>query len=188
MQSLASRGVAVTDDQARSSVDHHDHDAGEAFRLAMRRVVSGVTIITTKHDDMPWGMTVSAFTPVCMEPPTLLVCVNGRTVTAEDIARDRRFAVNVLSQSQREVSQICSRQGERKFLHAHVVEDAAILGGARMPVLQESLVTFDCRAFDVMRSGTHIIAIARVETVIAPEGLEPLLYGQGRYLRGSEIA
>src|SRR3546814_2198910 len=49
---------------------------GDGFREAMRRAVTGVTIITTYHEGRPWGMTVSAFAPVCMKPPNLLVCVN----------------------------------------------------------------------------------------------------------------
>ena len=82
---------------------HWDVNSGgeaEAFRTAMRRIVGGVTVITTLHDREPWGMTVSAFTPVCIDPPTLLVCVNNRTTTASDISRGGRFAVNLLSQAQ----------------------------------------------------------------------------------------
>src|SRR3546814_20372252 len=45
---------------------------GDGFREAMRRAVTGVTIITTYHEGRPWGMTVSAFAPVCMKPPPLL--------------------------------------------------------------------------------------------------------------------
>jgi len=52
------------------------------FVRAMRNVVSGVAIITTFYESQLWGMTVSAFTTVCAEPPTLMVCVNTRTVLA----------------------------------------------------------------------------------------------------------
>src|SRR3546814_20993576 len=55
---------------------------GDGFREAMSRAVTGVTIITTYHEGRPWGMTVSAFAPVCMKPPTLLVYLNEATVTA----------------------------------------------------------------------------------------------------------
>jgi len=60
--------------------------APDAFREAMRRVVGGVAVVATLREGRPWGMTVSAFAPVCMEPPTLLVCVNAATATAADIA------------------------------------------------------------------------------------------------------
>lgn len=160
----------------------------DAFRATMRRAVGGVTVITTLHDGKPWGMTVSAFTPVCMDPPTLLVCVHNGTVTAADIAVGGRFAVNLLSQSQLHLSQLCSKQGERKFLDDHVVSPDELPEGVAMPVLRDSIATFDCRTSEILAVGTHSVVIAAIETVLAPAPLPPLLYGDGRYLHGVTIA
>ena len=159
----------------------------DAFRAAMRRVIAGVTVITTRHDDTPWGMTVSAFTPVCMDPPTLLICVNNRTITATDIIRDKRFGVNLLSQSQLHLSQLCSRQGEHKFLDDYVVARDALPDRVAMPVLRDSIVSFDCEATDILPVGTHLVVIATIGSVLAPKPLPPLLYGEGRYLHGVAI-
>jgi flavin reductase len=156
----------------------------DAFRAAMRRMVGGVTVIATRHDERPWGMTVSAFTPVCMDPPTLLVCVNSRTVTASDISRDGRFAVNLLSQAQLHLSRLCSAAGENKYLDEHVVPTAHIPERIVMPVLRDSIVTFDCKATEIRPVGSHIVVIATIEAILAPETLRPLLYGEGKYLRG----
>lgn len=156
----------------------------DSFRSAMRRVIGGVTVITTRHEGRPWGLTVSAFTPVCMNPPTLLVCVNSRTVTASDISRDNRFAVNLLSQTQLHLSKFCSRAGEDKFIDGYVLPQSCLPQSVTMPVLRGSIVTFDCRASDVRLVGSHIIVVAAVERVLAPESRGPLLYGEGRYLRG----
>jgi flavin reductase (DIM6/NTAB) family NADH-FMN oxidoreductase RutF len=156
----------------------------DSFRAAMRRVIGGVTVITTRHDGRPWGLTVSAFTPVCMDPSTLLVCVNSRTVTASDIWRDRRFAVNLLSQTQLHLSKLCSRAGEDKFLDGHVFPPSCLPERVTMPVLRDSLVTFDCRASDVRPVGSHLVVVAAIEGVLATESRRPLLYGEGRYLRG----
>ena len=158
-----------------------------AFRLAMRRVVGGVTVLTTRHDDQPWGMTVSAFTPVCMDPPTLLVCVNNRTVTASDISRNGLFAVNLLSQAQLHVSQLCARAGKDKYLTDHVVPPNELPDRVVMPVLRNSIVTFDCKAIEIRPVGSHLVAIATVEAVLAPEARAPLLYGDGGYLHGVAI-
>ncbi|WP_158682338.1 flavin reductase family protein [Sphingopyxis sp. MG] len=156
----------------------------DAFREAMRRVITGVTVITTVHDGKPWGMTVSAFTPVCMTPPTLLVCVNENTVTANDIAEDGRFGVNLLSQSQLHVSQFCSRPGEDKYLHGHLVDDGELPEHVSVPVLRDSIVTFQCRVANMSVVGTHHVVIGAIEAILAPRLLPPLLYGQGAYLHG----
>lgn len=156
----------------------------DAFRSAMRRVVSGVTIVTTNHNGRPWGMTVNAFSSVCAEPPTVLVCVNNRTVTAADITHDGRFAVNLLSQDQLFLSRLCARPGEIKYVDDYTVP----ADGARMPVLRESLATFDCSVTDARAISSHFVVIGVVETIIAPTPRDPLLYGQGRYLHGVSIS
>jgi flavin reductase (DIM6/NTAB) family NADH-FMN oxidoreductase RutF len=156
----------------------------DSFRAAMRRVVGGVTVITTRHEGRPWGLTVSAFTPVCMDPPTLLVCVNSRTVTASDISRDSRFAVNLLSQAQLHLSKLCSSAGADKFIDGHVFPQSCLPERVTMPVLRDSIVTFDCRAHDIRRVGSHFVVVAAIEGVLAPESRRPLLYGEGQYLRG----
>lgn len=63
----------------------------DEFRAAMRRLVTGVTIITATYKSRPWGMTVSAFTPVCAEPPTVLICLNRNTVLAGAVQTGGRF-------------------------------------------------------------------------------------------------
>lgn len=162
-----------------------------AFRAAMRQMVSGLTVVTTWHDGRPWGMTVSAFTSVCAEPPTVLVCVNDQTVTAADIARDGRFAVNLLSQDQLFLSNLCARPGAVKYLDNHTVRPDDLGEPAEpvvMPVLRESLVTFDCTVGEVRPVGSHLVVIGTVEAIVAPVPRTPLLYGQGRYLHGVAIS
>lgn len=156
----------------------------DAFRTAMRRVVSAVTIVTTRHDGRPWGMTVNAFSSVSAVPPAVLVCVNNRTVTAADITRGGRFAANVLSQEQLFLSRLCARPGEVKYLDEYTLSPDP----AAMPVLRDSLVTFDCTVTEARAIGSHFVVIGAVEAIIMPAARDPLLYGQGRYLHGVSIS
>ncbi|WUD70789.1 flavin reductase family protein [Streptomyces sp. NBC_00510] len=159
----------------------------DAFRSAMRRVVGGLAVVTTRHDGRAWGMTVSAFASVCLEPPTVLVCVNERTVTAADIHRESRFAVNLLSLDQVPVSQLCSRQGTVKFVDDHVLAGSELPAEVNSPVLRDSLVTFDCETAEARPVGSHLVVIGTVRAVIAPGLRSPLLFGQGRYQRGVDM-
>src|SRR3546814_1842068 len=74
-----------------------------------------------------------------------------------------------------------------KFIDEAFLERTALPGGVIMPVLRESIAGFECRAATITTSGTHLIVIGAIEATIASPTLEPLLYGQGRYLQGVDI-
>lgn len=149
----------------------------------MRNVVSGVAIITTFYESQLWGMTVSAFTTVCAEPPTLMVCVNTRTVLAAALREGTGFGVNVLSQDQEFLSRACARPGATKFL-GHYLD---LVGGGSPPgglLLPASVAAFDCVVTDSRTVGTHLVIMGAVLGIVTSDR-EPLLYGCGRYQRGT---
>jgi flavin reductase (DIM6/NTAB) family NADH-FMN oxidoreductase RutF len=149
----------------------------------MRNVVSGVAIITTFYESRLWGMTVSAFTPVCAEPPTLMVCVNTRTVLAAVLREGSGFGVNVLSQDQEFLSRACARPGATKFL-GHYLD---LVGADSSPsglLLPDSVAAFDCVVTDARTVGTHLVVMGTVLEIAVSDG-EPLLYGSGHYQCGT---
>lgn len=149
----------------------------------MRNVVSGVAIITTFYESQLWGMTVSAFTTACAEPPTLLVCVNTRTVLAAALRDGSGFGVNVLSQDQEFLSRACARPGASKFLGHHL----DLVGGDSSPsglLLPASVAAFDCVVSDSRTVGTHLVVTGAVLGIITSDR-EPLLYGCGQYQHGT---
>jgi flavin reductase (DIM6/NTAB) family NADH-FMN oxidoreductase RutF len=162
--------------------DLDGESAPDSFRAAMRRVVGGVAVVATVHDERPWGMTVSAFASVCVEPPTLVVCVNAATTTASDIQRERQFSLNLLSESQFLVSQRCAQAGASKYLDHDVVPQNQLPRRIAMPVLRDCVATFECVASDIRNVGTHVVIIGAVRAILAPQARRPLLYGQGSYL------
>lgn len=177
-------------DENTPAIPSWDLDSGSesiTFRTAMRRFIGGVTVITTRHENRPWGMTVSAFAPACMDPPTLIVCVNRNTITAANITKDARFAVNVLSQEQVNISQHCSRAGSDKFIEDFEVPKDELPDRIKMPVLRDSLVTFDCKVNCEFVVKSHLVLIASVDSILAPAAKTPLLYGDGQYMHGVSV-
>jgi flavin reductase len=158
-----------------------------AFRAAMRHFVGSVSVVTTWHGDRPWGMTINSFTSVCTEPPTILICLNSKTVTAAHVREGGRFAVNLLTQDQLHLSELCSRPSVDKFIDEHVLLSAGVFGGSGVPRLREASVVFECRAVEQLVVGSHRIAIAAIESIHAPAAGPPLLYGQGRYMHGVDL-
>jgi len=169
-----------------ASCSHTIVDA-TAFRAAMRHFVGSVSVVTTWHGDRPWGMTINSFTSVCTEPPTILVCLNSKTVTATHVQEGGLFAVNLLTQHQLHLSELCSRPSVDKFIDEYVLLPDDVSDGNGAPRLREASVVFECRAVEQLVVQSHRIAIAEIESIHVPAAGPPLLYGQGRYMHGVDL-
>lgn len=165
--------------------------APDQVRQALRHLVGPVSVVTTRDEDRPWGMTVSAFTVVCLDPPTMAVCVNRSTATADHIISAGRLGLNVLCEGQVAMSQRCAAPGESKFLAAQDVANAGALradGSAAAPLLTGALIAFDCDAECLDVAGTHLLVAASVRSVVVGDHHQPLLYGAGEYHRPAPLA
>jgi len=149
----------------------------DAFRDALACWASGVTIVTSCHDEVVHGMTVSAFASVSLDPPLVLVCADKGSETHGVIAASGHFAVNVLGEGQRALSDRFARAKDEHLRFEGVAWGRAVTGA---PLLDEALVSIDCRTEAAHDAGDHVIYVGRVEALRRREG-EPLLYYRGRY-------
>jgi flavin reductase (DIM6/NTAB) family NADH-FMN oxidoreductase RutF len=148
----------------------------EAFKAAMRRVPTGVAVVTTITDGGPKGFTANAFASVSAEPPMILVCVNRRSRTHPLISEAGRFCVNLLRLEQGEVAaRFADRSGGDPF--AGIGYGTAATGS---PVLDEALAFFDCDLSEEHSAGTHTIFLGGVVACGARDGA-PLGYFNGGY-------
>ena len=66
------------------------------FIEAMRHVAQSVTVVTTQGEDGPTGATVSAFSSLSADPPSVLVCLRSDSRIGLAVGRNQVFCVNVL--------------------------------------------------------------------------------------------
>ncbi len=150
----------------------------EAFRAALGRWSTGVSIVTARHGDTVHGMTVSAFSSVSLDPPLVLVCADRSSITQRVIEAGRVFAVNVLCREQEGLSnRFASREDEMRRFEG--VEWKAGVTGA--PLLPGSLASLDCRVVAAHEAGDHVIYVGSVEAIERDETAQPLLYYAGAY-------
>jgi len=76
----------------------------QRFRLIMRRLAGGVSIITAGRGDDVTGMTVTSLISLSAAPPRLLVSINRQASSFALIERHRRFGVNILGSDQLELA------------------------------------------------------------------------------------
>ena len=149
------------------------------FINAMRRAVSGVSIVTTSGDLGRYGLTVSSMTSVSAEPPMLLVCVNKSSVAHDAIAGNRRFAVNVLTARQQHLA--ATFAGSSTYGPAYAFSsDEWTVSSSGLPQLLNLAAVFECELHTAVTAGTHSIFIGRVSKARGAEET-PLAYSNREY-------
>ncbi|WP_027282156.1 flavin reductase family protein [Roseomonas gilardii] len=149
-----------------------------AFRAAMRRFASTVTVVTACDHARRHGMTATAVTSLSMEPPSLLVCIHRQTLLHDILLRAPRFCVNVLHSSQGHVSAAFSGgvPPERRF-----DGDEWQNSEDGVPFLRGAQANLFCRKAAAVPYGTHLILVGEVEKAELCEGSSPLLYHDAGY-------
>lgn len=158
-------------------------ELGEGLRLGMRRLASGVCVVSTKAGDKRFAMTASSVTSLSDSPASLLVCVNASAAIQPFLVKGQAFTVNILGADQEEISNNCARPstGEDRFKIGHWSQPEE--SGA--PFLKQAQAVFFCEVDnDNYQYGTHHIVIGRVTNVVIPEvETSPLVYLNGKYQR-----
>lgn len=152
-----------------------------SMKLGMRRLASGVCVLSTAlPDNQRFAMTVSSVTSVSDSPASLLVCINQLVSQQGHLATiGSQFAVNVLSTTHKDVSNICAGRApdRNRFEVGQWEED-----DTGVPVLADAQAIFLCQTDQVMTYGTHKIIVGVIHKVILPDGdVDPLLYADGSY-------
>lgn len=151
-----------------------------AYRNAISRFLTGVTIVTTVADEKPSGLTATAIASVTLEPPTLLACLNRQSTTCQAIIQAGRFTVNVLSSEQTDLAKLFASREADKF--SQLIER----GGVRTsrfgtPHLAGALASIDCAVSAATDVGSHRIFFGEVQQVTCAEG-PPLGYFRGAFI------
>lgn len=153
----------------------------QIFREAMARLASAVTIITTDGDDGRYGFTASAVSSVTDTPPTLLVCVNRQTKTHPVLLHNGKFAVNVLSDGHEPLS--------NHFATSSVSMSERFSSGTwhrgeyNQPILEDALVSLECKVSEIQDVGTHTVIFGEVLSVqLHPSKTQSLLWVRRGYI------
>jgi flavin reductase (DIM6/NTAB) family NADH-FMN oxidoreductase RutF len=155
--------------------------SSEAFRDALRHFTSGVTIVTiqTPDDELPHGLTVSAFASISPEPPLIMVAIDHRHSAYPLLEQEgATFAVNVLAQDQMDLSNRFAwlKDGDR---FAEGDWDTAVTGA---PILKDALAWLDCTIHARYLAGTHTLYIGEVQACQTPRPDDaPLVYWNRGY-------
>lgn len=149
---------------------------------ALSAFATGVTLVTVADGRDDIGTTVSAFCPVSLAPPLVLVSLIAESYPAEVLGRVDRFAVTLLAAGQRALAgrfAAAGRPGARLLLDA-VPHRRGPASGALIP--DGGLAALECEPVQRLPAGDHLLVIASVLSVPYVSGSdEPLIRFAGRY-------
>lgn len=149
------------------------------MRMAMRQWVTGVTIVTSAHGENRAGMTVSSFTSVSLEPPTVLVCLNKTTYTHAIISQSGVFAISMLATGQDALSNRFAGLEKGVEDRFEGLEVATAVTGS--PFIPNAVVWLDCKVKSMLDANTHAIFVAEVVFAKVVSDVAPLVYYNRSY-------
>ncbi len=151
----------------------------EAFKAAFRRLASGVCVITFRQDGRLYGFTATSVTSISANPPMLSFCVSNRSNSFSCMRVGLPIGVSILSSHQRAIAE---RFAQKSLPEGYGDIPASEHEGGT-PVLPGALAAVSGKITTITPAGDNIVLFCEIEAASSSIAGEPLLYGNGQYLR-----
>lgn len=157
-------------------------EPGSGPKELYRALASSVAVVTAEAGHGPLGMTASSLMAVSLDPPLILVSLGHSSGTLAAIRRSRRFAVNLLTEDQRQLAArfAVARPAWVRFSGVDLAEESP-------PVLADVLAAAACTVLWLRRCGDHSVVLGRIDRHWVGDGA-PLVWHQSDYHRVAQGA
>jgi flavin reductase (DIM6/NTAB) family NADH-FMN oxidoreductase RutF len=151
----------------------------EQFRDVMARHAAGVTVVTTAGSTGYHGVTVTAFCPLSLDPPLVLVCIDRQQQSHRLLETAAGWVVNLLSRDQEFLAEQFA--GRAPLADSRFSRLPHHLGPLGIPRLDGCLAWIDCRPWARYEGGDHSIFVGQVVTLDLGPANDPLIYFERQY-------
>jgi len=151
-----------------------------AYRHAMSRYATGVSVVATVHEGVRYGMTVNSLTSVSLEPTLMLFCCERDASLHEPVLAAGVWAVTVLPATQQDVASWFATRG-RPGVDQFTGQTAEPGRATGAPILDGALAWFECRTWATYDGGDHTIVVGEVLDMGCGEDTPALLYFRSSY-------
>lgn len=150
------------------------------FKAALGSWASGVSVVCTRDAGMVYGLTVSSFSSLSLDPLLVLVCLANSNRMPEMIRRSGVFSVSLLAEGQESESTYFATRG-REPVEAYEEVETVECRAVSAPVVAGAIAHVACRLHEAFVVGDHTIICGRVVEASADPAKEPLLYYRRSY-------
>lgn len=151
------------------------------FRRSLAAFATGVGVVTCIADGQDHAMTANAIASVSLAPPLILVAVNRSARFWEALQGQQHWAVSVLAAEARDHAAWLATSG--RPLQGQLDAVPHHRTGRGIAVLDQALAWLECRMYDTVSAGDHVIVIGEVEATRQGTESDALLYWRSGYRR-----
>jgi flavin reductase (DIM6/NTAB) family NADH-FMN oxidoreductase RutF len=151
----------------------------EQFRDVMAMHAAGVTVVTTAGPTGYHGVTVTAFCPLSLDPPLVLVCIDRQQQSHRLLETAAGWVVNLLSRDQEFLAEQFA--GRAPLADSRFSRLPHHLGPLGIPRLDGCLAWIDCRPWARYEGGDHSIFVGQVVALDLGPANDPLMYFERQY-------
>ena len=144
------------------------------FRSALRKYVTGITIVTCNSKNGPIGITANSFSSLSLSPPLVLWAPAKASKRHDTFLEAEKFIVHIASEHQVELCQSFSKSanGDSELIWTYNDEGDAFI--------ENCSARFECLKYNHFDGGDHSIILGEVKK-IETTNLKPLIYLDGNY-------
>ena len=156
------------------------------YREILTNFPSGVSVVTALGaDGSPYGLTVSAFCAVSVDPPLVLVCIDKTSATLPAIQASGGFTVNILAGDREELALKFAGKSPDKFVGLTWDEPRVTAAG---PILSQDSVGYAvCTTHNALEAGDHWIFVGLVEDGLVDPDRLPLMYARRQFAGWDDV-
>lgn len=154
----------------------------DVFQEAARYLITSVALITSTGRHSANVMSAEWTFQVSYRPMRLIVLVNPRDATHENILESREFGANFLSDDQAALANLAGYYTGREVnkLSSGIFQTYPAKN-IHAPMILDCLLNAECRVVQVLETGDHTMFLGDVVNVEFDQNKSPLLYSQRRY-------
>lgn len=150
----------------------------DRLRDTLARLPAGVALVATRSGGGFRAITATSFTPVSLDPPLVLVCLDRLAQTGQAIILEGAFSASLLGLSQQFLADRFAGQAPPADPTWSDVPHR--IGGGGLPIVEGAVAWFECRVEAVHAGGDHDILVGAVTAAGEGRG-EPLIHWQRDY-------
>ncbi len=149
------------------------------FKGAMGSWAAGVTVVTTELNGKVYGLTVSSFSSLSVEPVLVLACIMNSNNLAEMVKDSQKFGISILAEGQDDISNFFSKSGREPVESYTDFPTETWATGS--PLVSGAIAHVDCEVHELLPGGDHTILVGKVVAARYEPEKMPLIYFRRGY-------